>query len=190
MLHSFKIGTKQLVLDTNSAVVYTLTELEKRIFDGTHGLIDETCPSALRYELAKYDSTMIDAAYAHVYKIRTGVQDIGQKLTFDTDTANSANECELVKYSSSSPHFANAVIALADAGKERISILSNDADKIESGTIAPEYEKLAREIYTRARTGKRFIFVPFELNKCDIENFDSLSDSDKHRVECALFSKI
>ena len=48
MLYSFKIGTKNIAFESDSRMIFTLSELEKDVFDFTKDELPESCPSALR----------------------------------------------------------------------------------------------------------------------------------------------
>lgn len=187
MLHSFKIGTKYIVFESDSRMIFTLSELEKEVFDFTKDELPESCPSALRYTLAKYDSTAIDAAYSRIYAIRTGAFAEGGVYACFTDT--NTGEAASVSYSQDEPCFAAKVIALVNDGHKTVNALCDSSSAPDAPIICAEYEKIAREIYKRKRQGKPFTFIPFILSENDIKNIGSLSPVEQKRVECALFAQ-
>ena len=187
MLYSFKIGTKNIAFESDSRMIFTLSELEKDVFDFTKAELPESCPSALRYALAKYDSTAIDAAYSRVYAIRTGKSDESGVRLCLTDTYN--GETATVSYSKDDPYFAAKVIALANDGHETVNAQCDSGSAPDSPLVCAEYEKIAREIYKRRRMGHPFTFIPFVLSENDIKNIGSLSTVEQKRVECALFAQ-
>ncbi|MBQ7822017.1 MAG: hypothetical protein IJ391_07030 [Clostridia bacterium] len=185
MLYTYKIGTKHIAFENRIMKLYVLSELEAQISDFVGEDMPKTCPSALRYALAKYDSHTIDTAYAHVYAMRTNSEADGKDIVFGIPEGHTD---ALVSYKKSAPSLYKDVIALADSGRTHIEayIIPEDEDPV----LAEEYEKIAREVYKRKRQGKPFCFLPFCLSHDLLRIYNALSPLEKKRVQCALFTQI
>ena len=180
MLYTYKLGSKHIAFDNEKLKIFALSELEWQISDFTGEDMPSVCPSALRYALAKYDSATIDSAYNRVYSIRNGSES-GKDISLcgaDDFTPCKAQAQTLFK----------SVIALADSGCKSISVELDG--EIDSALLISEYEKLAREMYKRIRQSRAFVLREFLLTKADLEDYASLSVTDKKRVECALFLQL
>lgn len=69
MVHSFKLGGHRWAYDSGSRTLHILDELAFKMLDYIELPMPKDCPSALRYDLAKYDSEAIDDTYAELYKL-------------------------------------------------------------------------------------------------------------------------
>ena len=69
MVHSFKLGGHRWAYDSGSRSLHILDELAFKMLDYIELPMPKDCPSALRYDLAKYDSAAIDDTYAELYKL-------------------------------------------------------------------------------------------------------------------------
>ena len=69
MVHSFKLGGRRWAYDSGSRTLHILDELAFKMLDYIELPMPKDCPSALRYDLAKYDSAAIDDTYAELYKL-------------------------------------------------------------------------------------------------------------------------
>ena len=69
MVHSFKLGGRRWAYDSGSRSLHILDELAFKMLDYIELPMPKDCPSALRYDLAKYDSAAIDDTYAELYKL-------------------------------------------------------------------------------------------------------------------------
>lgn len=69
MVHSFKLGGHRWAYDSGSRTLHILDELMFKMLDYIELPMPKDCPSALRYDLAKYDSAAIDDTYAELYKL-------------------------------------------------------------------------------------------------------------------------
>lgn len=69
MLHFWKSAKQKRVYDTASGAVLSLTSLEYKMIQAIIPPLSPLCPSSLRYELAKYDSTDVEEAYEHLYAL-------------------------------------------------------------------------------------------------------------------------
>ncbi len=71
MVHSFKLGGHRWAYDSGSKKLHILDELAFKMLDYIELPMPKDCPSALRYDLAKYDSAAIDDTYAELYRLYT-----------------------------------------------------------------------------------------------------------------------
>ena len=69
MVHSFKYGGYRFAYDTVSGTLFRFDELTYKMLDYIGLPMPVDCPSALRYDLAKYDSMAIDDAYDALYAL-------------------------------------------------------------------------------------------------------------------------
>lgn len=98
MLILFRHNAKKYAYDTASGALIPLTALAKRMLEAIEPPLGAVCPTALRYELAKYDSADVEETYAELYdKAANGVifaPENGVLVTPDTD-ADTAREALL-----------------------------------------------------------------------------------------------
>ncbi len=69
MVHTFKIGGHRIAYDSVSGYMLPLSELTYKMLDYITLPMPEECSSALRYDLAKYDSADIRNEYKRVYEL-------------------------------------------------------------------------------------------------------------------------
>lgn len=157
MVHTFKFGGQRIAYDSVSGLVLPLSELAYKMLDYIELPMAKECSSALRYDLAKYDSAAISATYDELYALyRDG------KLFAEGDENVPAYGGAAVKLGGTlctraNPNILDIAKALADAGEDvTLSIVS--APEGNSGftdedvpMLAKAFEKLAREQVKRAR---------------------------------------
>ena len=68
MLALFRHNAKKYAYDTVSGSLTVLTALEYRMLEATQPPMPPVCPTALRYELAKYDSADVEYAYDGLFE--------------------------------------------------------------------------------------------------------------------------
>ena len=68
MLILFRHNAKKYAYDTVSGALVPLTALAKRMLEAIEPPLGAVCPTALRYELAKYDSADVEETYADIYE--------------------------------------------------------------------------------------------------------------------------
>ena len=89
MLILFRHNAKKYAYDTVAGSITPLTALAWRMLEAAEPPLTPVCPTALRYELAKYDSADVEEAYAELYeKAANGVifaPENGTLSTPDTD---------------------------------------------------------------------------------------------------------
>lgn len=69
MVHTFKIGGHRIAYDSVSGYVHPLSELTFKMLDYITLPMPAECSSALRYDLAKYDSAEIREEYSRIYEL-------------------------------------------------------------------------------------------------------------------------
>ena len=69
MVHTFKFGGQRIAYDNVSGLVLPLTELAYKMLDYIELPMQKECSSALRYDLAKYDSAAIGSTYDLLYSL-------------------------------------------------------------------------------------------------------------------------
>ena len=69
MVHIFKQGGQRIALDSASGAVHVLSALAYKMLDLLEPPMTEVCPTAVRYDLAKYDSRDVDEAYDELYSL-------------------------------------------------------------------------------------------------------------------------
>lgn len=72
MVHTFKFGGRRFAYDSVCGALYSIDELAYKMLDYIELPMPKDCPSALRYDLAKYDSIAIGATYDELYKLYAG----------------------------------------------------------------------------------------------------------------------
>ncbi len=94
MLILFRHNAKKYAYDTASGALVTLTALGRRMLEALTPPMGSVCPTALRYELAKYDSADVEETYAMLYeKAANGVifaPENGVLRTPDTEDIDTA----------------------------------------------------------------------------------------------------
>ncbi len=71
MYHIFIYEKKRLLHDFDSGEITEISRIEKEILPHLEELapLPEECPTTLRYSLAKYESTEVEAAYRRLYSL-------------------------------------------------------------------------------------------------------------------------
>ena len=68
MLMLFKHNAKKYAFDTVCGSLSVLSALEYRMLEAIQPPMEQSCPTALRYELAKYDSADVEDSYDALYE--------------------------------------------------------------------------------------------------------------------------
>lgn len=71
MIHRYTLFGYYIAIDVPSGSVHVLSEIAYKILGVITPPIAEKCPAQVRYELAKYDSSEVDRAYAELYELYT-----------------------------------------------------------------------------------------------------------------------
>ena len=69
MLILFKHETKKYAYDTSSGAIIPLSSLQYKVAENIAFPMSELCPTALRYQLAKYDANDVRQAYSYIYSL-------------------------------------------------------------------------------------------------------------------------
>lgn len=69
MIHTFKKGGERFVYDRGSGKVNQISALQFKMLSYLKPPLTEDLPTALRYDLAKYDGGMVEDAYAALYSL-------------------------------------------------------------------------------------------------------------------------
>lgn len=68
MLTLFRFGGHKYAFDTAAGTLTALSALEYRMLEAITPPMEPVCPTALRYELAKYSSDAVEEAYDNLYE--------------------------------------------------------------------------------------------------------------------------
>ena len=79
MIYLYKHNGRKCCYDTASGAVLELTALQYKMMGAIEPPLTPTCPTSLRYELAKYDSEDVSEAYDELYGF------FSEGLLFGTD---------------------------------------------------------------------------------------------------------
>lgn len=171
MIHKFKFYGHYFAIDTESATVHTLTELQYDMLTYLRFPFEDVFPTTLRYDLAKYESSKLMQAYFEFKKLSDdGVFMSGSPLKLATEPKKTRAAEKTVSYDTRKFVFASEVIRSADGGCKILSAEENpDAPVKESDydILFSEYERVAKEIIKRKSgrvSGDVFEFLPFDLS--------------------------
>ncbi len=67
MIHMFKVNGERFVFDRGSGAVNPVSALQYKMLSYLKPPLTEDLPSALRYDLAKYDGGMVEEAYEGLF---------------------------------------------------------------------------------------------------------------------------
>lgn len=88
MVHKFKFGVHRFIYDSESGYTHAVDELGYKMLDYLELPMAKDCPSALRYDLAKYDSDAISAVYAEFRKLSDEGKLFAADVAFDAVEAD------------------------------------------------------------------------------------------------------
>ena len=69
MLYTFRFEGKKYAYDSVSGAIMRPTTLEFKMFSAIQTPLTRSCPTSLRYELAKFDSLDVEATYNNIYSL-------------------------------------------------------------------------------------------------------------------------
>lgn len=69
MLYTLKFAEKKYAYDSASGAVVLANALQFKMFGAIVPPLTQVCPTALRYELAKFDSMDVEEAYEYIYSL-------------------------------------------------------------------------------------------------------------------------
>ena len=168
MVHSFKLYGQRYALDTESGAIHMLTEVQSEILRYLTLPFESVFPSALRYDLAKYESEKLKEGYFSLSRLcDDGVLLSENPVRLQISPASLPSPDRTVCFDSKKFVFASEVIKHADDGSAVISAVETEpVNSTEYDIVESEYERIAKEIIKR-RTGRiplpAFIFTPFCL---------------------------
>ena len=119
MLILIKHEAKKYAYDTKSGAAVPLSSLQWRVAENIEPPIAPTCPTALRYQLAKYDSNDVKRAYDYIFRL------FESKIINEESDLSFANLSFSGEYAIESPELAKAIISAVRerAGNVKIHIL-------------------------------------------------------------------
>ncbi len=169
MVHTFKFGGQRIAYDSVSGLVLTITELAYKMLEYIELPMASECSSALRYDLAKYDSGAISATYDELYALyRDGkLFAEGDECVANTVCTGAAIKIGDTVCTRVSGGIHDVLISLADAGKNvDISIITapNDSCPYTDADVPgllKELEHIAKTQVKRKRTGEGMAFDAF-----------------------------
>lgn len=171
MIHTFKLYGTRVALDTGSGAVHLLDALDSDMLRYLVFPLENNCLSTLRYDLARYESADVSAAFsAFEKKNADGVFSDGCETdeTYISEPSVKNKADVTVEFSDSRPVFASEVIKAAESGAAVIDAVCTDTVTAENFDITEsELERIAKEIAKR-RLGKLpdapFEFLPFTVD--------------------------
>lgn len=170
MVHTFKFAGQRIAYDSVSGLVLPLTELGYKMLDYIELPMAPECSSALRYDLAKYDSAAISETYNELYRLYSegklfaegdcGIETLhGGAVIAVGDTLCTRDN----------PHVLDIAKQLAENGKKNTVRVISAPDGAAAFTdeelpaVMRELEKLAKEQVKRTRgTADGAPFTAFE----------------------------
>ena len=119
MLILIKHEAKKYAYDTKSGAAVPLSSLQWRVAENIEPPIAPTCPTALRYQLAKYDSNDVKRAYDYLFRL------FESKIINEESDLSFANLSFSGEYAIESAELAGAIISAVRerAGDVKIHIL-------------------------------------------------------------------
>ncbi|MBQ8551553.1 MAG: hypothetical protein IJ428_01930 [Clostridia bacterium] len=157
MVHTFKFGGQRIAYDSVSGLVLPLTELAYKMLDYIELPMAKECSSALRYDLAKFDSAAISDTYNELYALYRDGKLFAEGESEVETVGGAALMVGDVLCTRDNPHVLEIAKSLADEDKDAaISVVwapEGEAAFIdeEIPAILKELEKLAKEQVKRAR---------------------------------------
>ncbi len=160
MVHTFKFGGQRIAYDNVSGLVLPLSELAYKMLDYIELPMPKECSSALRYDLAKYDSAAIGETYNELYALyRDGKLFAEGESGGEILHGGAAIKVGDTVCTRADPHIFDIVKKLADNGEDvSISIVDSPENRPafteeDIPTIARQLEKIAKEQVKRTRVG-------------------------------------
>lgn len=131
MLHIVKVPGRKLAYDTSSGAVIPLSALSYKMLGALETPLAPTCPTSLRYELAKYDSEDVSETYESLYELQENgflfAKDSGiVSLRLDGEySAQSNEEIELLLKTAASDEHGKKFSAVGGTEEQRNYALEN-----------------------------------------------------------------
>ena len=170
MICKFKFYGHYFAIDTASCAVHQLTEIQYDMLTYLRFPLEDVFPTTLRYDLAKYPSTDLKAAYFEFKKLyEDGVLLSEKPLTLPVEKSVPRSAEKTVSYDARKFVFATEVIRSADSGLSVLSAVEDENAPVKESDydiLFSEYERVAKEIIKRKSgriQGDVFEFLPFDL---------------------------
>ena len=184
MICKFKFYGHYFAFDTASATVHKLTEIQYDMLTYLRYPFEETFPSVLRYDLAKYPSTDLKEAYFAFKKLSEDGVFMSEKPLKLSEEKKAPREAEkTVTYDAKKFVFASEIIRSADGSCSVLSAVEDNASPVKKSDydiLFSEYERVAKEIIKRKSgriDGAVFDFLPFDLCfKADEKGYFHITD--------------
>ena len=126
MIYKFKFYGHYFALDTESAAIHNLTELQYDMLTYLRFPFEDVFPTTLRYDLAKYESSKLKDAYFEFKKLsEDGVFMSDSPLKLSTEPTKTRDAEKTVSYDAKKFVFATEVIRSADSGVKILSAEEN-----------------------------------------------------------------
>lgn len=193
MVHSFKLGGHRWAYDSGSRTLHILDELAFKMLDYIELPMPKDCPSALRYDLAKYDSAAIDDTYAELYKLYIDGSLYSDDRTDDSSVcpieAGGAliTDGKSVLASHSNPHIqpldeyvGKLEIVPADSGADSKTDNKSDSDALnedDAAALLKELDRAAKPLVADKRN-------PFAQKEAFAHNCDGCWAKDICSLKC------
>lgn len=190
MIHKFKLYGRYYAIDTVSLAVHKISELQYDMLRYLRLPFENTFPSDLRYDLAKYESEKLSDAYLELAALnRDGVFLSETPLCVPDVKSPETHAEKSITISENRFVFAGEVIKLADSGTKTISVTEDGTSPVKKedyDILLSEYERIAKEIIKRSTgrvPGEVFTFTPFELPFChDEKGYTHIADSSVREI--------
>jgi len=158
MVHTFKFGGQRMAYDSVSGFSLPLSELAYKMLDYIELPMAKECSSALRYDLAKFDSAAISETYNMFYKLYSEGKlfaegDIGSDATYGGAVITIGDKL----LARDNPHVLDTVKAMVDEDKDVTVRIIPAPEGVAAFTdeelpaVIKELEKLAKEQTKRAK---------------------------------------
>lgn len=170
MIHRFKLYGQRFAIDTKSLAIHKLSELQYDMLTYLDFPLEDSFPSTLRYDLAKYEASKLAEGYLELARLERDGVFMSEKpvtvpdIALEPRSADKVFECDERRFV-----FASDVIKAADGGTRLIGVSESAVSPVKLSDydiFLSEYERVAKEIIKR-KTGR----VPgeiFELTAFDI----------------------
>lgn len=157
MVHTFKFGGQRIAYDSVSGLILPLSELAYKMLDYIELPMAKECSSALRYDLAKFDSAAISDTYDELYALYRDGKLFAEGEGEHEACGGAALTVGDVLCTRDNPHVLEIAKSLADEGKDTAVrvVYAPDGESAfideELPAVLKELEKLAKEQVKRAR---------------------------------------
>lgn len=167
MIHSFKKCGNRYIYDSGSGSLHLCDELTVKMLDYIELPMKKECPSALRYDLAKYDSEAVSSSYSRLYELYSEGLIFSEDNAECCETPSSLSRGAVLvlkngeKCCHSHPFIKDVNGSASDCAGLVISDCGDDSlDEEDIGFVARECDKLSKEL---AHLGEKGLFAPVKV---------------------------